>query len=323
MSGAKWSFRPVLAVVAGAVLLVSGCSAGKDAAGSDTQSSSASTSFASASPSVTSSPTASPAIASSSPVASEAAASASETSEGTVPSVSETSAEVASPAAETPVQAIQPPVVNPAEAAPGTSCGPSSTGASTLVVAANGTEVTCDQVQSIFAEFNATFTSGDTSNYQIQGFTCHTRSQEDVSYESRSVTCKQGGTRLEAMTEYPLGGIPVEDVYSYRMSPNGKISHWFSTDLGICMFSAGAKAGELECDRTNGNPVSITLRTDTDGPIVRDQIFISGSESQIKPLPPGHSITILGHTCINNGSSLTCQSLRGGFTLDATSYSTF
>ncbi|WP_237208797.1 hypothetical protein [Rothia nasimurium] len=323
MSGAKWSFRPVLAVVAGAVLLVSGCSAGKDAAGSDTQSSSASTSFASASPSVTSSPTASPAIASSSPVASEAAASASETSEGTVPSVSETSAEVASPAAETPVQAIQPPVVNPAEAAPGTSCGPSSTGASTLVVAANGTEVTCDQVRSVFSEFNATFTSGDTSNYQIQGFTCHTRSQEDVSYESRSVTCKQGGTRLEAMTEYPLGGIPVEDVYSYRVDPSGQFAHTFSTEQARCMFSVGAKAGEMMCSRTVGDPMSISLRTDTDGPIVKNESFLSGADSQDKPLPAGHSITVHGHTCINNGSSLTCQSFRGGFTLDATSYSTF
>ncbi len=311
MSGAKRSFRPVLAVAAGAVLLVSGCSAGKDAAGNDAQSSSASTSFASASPSVAGSPTASSAIASSSPVASETAA-ASETSEGTLPSVSETSAEVASPAAETPVQAIQPPVVNPAEAAPGTSCGPSSTGASTLVVAANGTEVTCDQVQSIFAEFNATFTSGDTSNYQIQGFTCHTRSQKDVSDDARSVTCTQGGTRLEAMTYYPLGGIPVQTPAAYRTTPEDIV---FKTDTMSCRIWSGT-ASHVSCSLNYQGQPSEAVFSDTyisrsDDSFVRNAPQIRPAQSasiteQGKYLGVNETISEGSVACINHGQSVEC-----------------
>lgn len=325
MPGGMWSFRPVVAVAVGAVLLVSGCSAGKDSAADASQGATALYGSATSSPSVSVTPSSESKVATSaSPAASEATSATPEPAGDGASVAPDVASPAESPApAESPVQAIQPPAVNPAEAAPGTSCGPSSTGASTLVVASNGTEVTCDQVQSIFAEFNATFTSGDTSNYQIQGFTCHTRSQEDVSYESRSVTCKQGGTRLEAMTEYPLGGIPVEDVYSYRVDPSGQFAHTFSTEQARCMFSVGAKAGEMMCSRTVGDPMSISLRTDTDGPIVKHESFLSGADSQVKPLPAGHSITVHGHTCINNGSSLTCQSFRGGFTLDATSYSTF
>ncbi len=314
MPGGMWSFRPVVAVAVGAVLLVSGCSAGKDSAADASQGATALSVSATSSPSVSVTPSSESKVATSaSPAASEATSATPEPAGDGASVAPDVASPAESPApAESPVQAIQPPAVNPAEAAPGTSCGPSSTGASTLVVASNGTEVTCDQVQSIFAEFNTTFTSGDTSNYQIQGFTCHTRSQKDVLDDARSVTCTQGGTRLEAMTYYPLGGIPVQTPAAYRTTPEDIV---FTTDTMSCRIWSGT-ASHVSCSLTYQGQPSEAVFSDTyisrsDDSFVRNAPQIRPAQSasiteQGKYLGVNETISEGSVACINHGQSVEC-----------------
>ena len=237
-------------------------------------------------------------------------------------------AEASSPAAETsspsaaPTQTSEPEQapatasqVAPVGVAPGTSCGSSNTGASTLVVAENSANLNCDQVQSIFADFNATFTSGDTSNYQIQGFTCHTRSLADVEREGRSVTCTQGGTRLEAMTVYPLGGVPVQNQATFTVQGSGNTMAWFATDFGYCSLSEADD--QVVCARTGSNvretPI---LMTASQAPhhMVTGGSYPNGDPI---PLPQGQVLTHFGSSCLNEGHQIRCNNGTYSFTISA------
>lgn len=212
--------------------------------------------------------------------------------------------------------------------APGTSCGPSNTGASTLVVAENSSALNCDQVQSIFAEFNATFTSGDTSNYQIQGFTCHTRSLADVEAEGRSVTCTQSGTRLEAMTYYPLGGVPVLDTSAYKSNKHPYPYHEFRTNFADCEMG-GFEGYAISCTGfSNGKPVRISVGQS--GLIGQEPLRTVGTYEQVldslpsshsgKYLPAGETLSAYKGACLNSGDSVTCTYKGRSFTFSSTGY---
>lgn len=246
-------------------------------------------------------------------------ASASPSSEATPGSgqspVAETSqASVPQPTAPAPQSAA------PEGVAPGTSCGPSNTGASTLVVAENAAGLNCDQVQSIFADFNAAFANGGATHHQIQGFACHTRSPEAVKKEGRSVTCTQGGTRLEAMTVYPLGGIPVADQDTYKATGEKLDTVWFATDFGFCTMTYLFRA--IECSdvtspvRNDLEPLPLRI-TDTR----RMHFLPKGNE--LRPsgtpayLPKGHVINLNFSACLNEGHQVTCDNGVFRFTVDS------
>lgn len=242
-----------------------------------------------------------------------------ETSESSQTAVESGEPVVQSPAA--PESAPAAPEPAPVAVSPGTSCGLSNTGASTLVVAENEANLTCDQVQSIFSDFNATFTSGDTSNYQIQGFTCHTRSLGDVEREGRSVTCSQGGTRLEAMTTYPLGGVPVKNQASYIGEQTGGRMVWFATDFGYCMIS-NYSVGDVQCafmgQGGSGPRDTPIVMTATEAPY---HMATGGSYPHGEPLflPQGQVLTQFGSACLNEGQQITCTNGTYSFSVNAVS----
>ena len=249
------------------------------------------------------------------------------TPEATASATAEATQEATAAAPEPTVQAQAPQPAAPAGVAPGTSCGPSNTGASTLVVAENAANLNCEQVQSVFADFNATFTSGDTSNYQIQGFTCHTRSPEDVSEEGRSVTCTQGGTRLEAMTFYPLSGVPVEDVSSYKSSKYPYPYHVFRTGFADCEMG-GFEGYAISCTgNSSGQPVRVKV---SQSGFIGQPVQTIGTYDEVldslppsnggKYLPAGEVFAAYEGACLNSGDSVTCSYKGRSFTLSPTGY---
>lgn len=251
------------------------------------------------------------------------------TPEATASATAEATHEAPATAPATTVQAQAPQPAAPEGVAPGTSCGPSNTGASTLVIAENAANLNCEQVQSIFADFNATFTSGDTSNYQIQGFTCHTRSPEDVSEEGRSVTCTQGGTRLEAMTVYPLGGIPVAHTSAYKSDKERFVFYTFTTDFAECGIGGFEGYGIFCTGVSNGQPVQISVgesfmsAMNPNSPTVDTSAQVLSqlpSSYSGKYLPAGEVFTTNNGACLNAGDSLTCSYRGRSFTLSPTGY---
>ncbi len=215
----------------------------------------------------------------------------------------------------------------PSGVAPGTSCGASNTGASTLVVAENAAGLNCDQVQSIFADFNAAFANGGATHHQIQGFACHTRGNSDIWREGRSVTCTNNGTRLEAMTVYNAGGVPVVSNSVYT-DPNGRpdTDIVFSTGFAHCRIWTGSSGTSTGCSTTAADSVSIHFY---DNPNPRHNFSGEPSVSHGQPsnsdapmLPVGQSISISSSSCLNDGTFIICQGQNYGFKLSADSYST-
>ncbi len=225
--------------------------------------------------------------------------------------------DTATSAPATQTQAPQP--AAPEGVAPGTSCGPSNTGRTTLVVAENAANLNCAQVQSIFADFNAAFANGGATHHQIQGFACHTRSPGDVEIEGRSVTCTQGGTRLEAMTQFGLGGVPVANPRIYVDGEYG-LGADFSTSFADCSMG-GVDAYGFGCTYypDGKNPVSAgialqVLGNATPGPGTRELAQRSPRPGFVQ-LPVGQSFYYKNIACINNGDSVTCVSGDQGFTV--------
>ncbi len=215
----------------------------------------------------------------------------------------------------------------PSGVAPGTSCGASNTGASTLVVAENAAGLNCDQVQSIFADFNAAFANGGATHHQIQGFACHTRGNSDIWREGRSVTCTNNGTRLEAMTVYNAGGVPVVSNSVYT-DPNGRpdTDIVFSTGFAHCRIWTGSSGTSTGCSTTAADSVSIHFY---DNPNPRHNFSGEPNVSHGQPsnsdapmLPVGQSISISSSSCLNDGTFIICQGQNYGFKLSADSYST-
>ncbi|WP_237242568.1 hypothetical protein [Rothia nasimurium] len=223
-------------------------------------------------------------------------------------------------------QAPQP--AAPEGVAPGTSCGPSNTGASTLVVAENAANLNCDQVQSIFADFNTAFANGGATHHQIQGFTCHTRSQEEVLSDSRSVTCTQGDTRLEAMTFYPLGGIPVQTPSAFKTSPKDVE---FTTDTASCHIWSGT-ATHVSCRLNYQGQKSVAGFSDTyrsrydetyaqNAPSVIPEQSDTISRGTGKFLGVNETISEGSIACINHGQSVECAGeIYSGFIVSESSF---
>lgn len=227
-------------------------------------------------------------------------------------------AEASSPAAESPSPSAAPTQTNEPEQAPttatqaapvgvvpGTSCGPSNTGRTTLVVAETSGEITCEQVQSIFADFNTAFARGG-AHHVIQGYSCTALTDPEIETSGRSVTCLQGGNRLEAMTVYPLGGIPVKHTGEYLVPDTTGIA-WFETDFGYCIMEVFNK--NVSCTRSKTTPPSNPLVMSLTTPPY--YLLTGGShpsqEYTLTYLPAGSTLTYSGMTCLNEGHQITCD----------------
>ncbi len=271
-----------------AVLLLAACSSQTESAGP------------------TSSPTASPssssATASPSPLPSETSA---------APSAEPSSAEASSQPAE-PSASPQPTVLEeaPVLVAAGTSCGLSNTGRTSLVVAEGS--VSCAEVQQVFADFNAQFT-GSTQEVNINGYLCHSYSTFETQLMGRTVTCKGQGNRLEAMTDYHVGGVPIDDFQPYTL--RSLTGH----------FALTAQAHGVSCSFGEGNhfacngPQSITF--DKNGALqVAEKYPSTGQGSQVADLPVGYSINTEAGSCLNDGAYLVCSNGVASFKMNSSEF---
>ncbi|WP_237209314.1 hypothetical protein [Rothia nasimurium] len=241
-------------------------------------------------------------------------------------SSAEATQDTATSAPATQTQAPQP--AAPEGVAPGTSCGPSNTGRTTLVVAETDNGVTCDQVQSIFADFNAAFAAGG-SYHTIQGYSCFALDEQRITEEGRSVTCTQGETRLEAMTLYPLGGIPVENTSSYRNNTERFLLYTFTTDFAQCGMG-GFEGYSIFCTGiSDGQPVQVSVgQSFMPAPDLSSQAVDTSAQTltQLPPsnsgkyLPKGEVFTTSDSVCLNSGDSVTCTYKGRSFTLSPTGY---
>lgn len=247
-------------------------------------------------------------------------AAAETTSAAPSPTVEPTSeAPTVEPTTEAP--APEPTTVAPTTAAPttaaptqavvvsgGTNCGPSTTGASTLVLAEGS--ASCAEVKSVFAEFNDNF-GGSDAPVTIQGYICHSRNEDVKQREGRTVSCTKGNTRLEAMTHYPLGGIPVAEG-NYLAQGDG--IYFQSNGMGCGIYATG-----VDCQHGSKDPVKDGgtfkfLGWDADSAPMSEggggnpgpNPYFEGPE-----LPAGYAITAFGNTCMNDGTYLTCTNEAG------------
>lgn len=170
----------------------------------------------------------------------------------------------------------------------------------------------CDEVKSVFADFNAQF-SGSSSDVMIQDYTCHSREADLITLEGRSVSCVKGDTRLEAMTVYPLGGIPVaEGNYLHRndrvyFQANG-MGCGIGADGTLCQHATPAS----EVFERGGVFTFMSF-----GPTVAPNRTGGGGNPGPNPyfegpqLGAGYSISAFGMSCMNDGSVLTCSDTSG------------
>lgn len=266
-------------------------------------------STAEASPTV-SSAAASP-VASSAP-ATSASPSAQETSPAPSPTA-EASSEQASPTPEQPTpeptQAAEP------LAQAGTNCGPSNTGRTTLVLAEGA--ASCAEVQQVFADFNAQFT-GSTDPVNINGYTCNSYSEFATTFMGRTVTCEGKGNRLEAMTDYRLGGIPIGDPLPYSLtSLTGHFSITAQAHGVSCSFGEG---NHFICVTPSGGNTNLTIRFDENGSIVQNTTKESTVVTDVEPLPTGYSINTATASCLNDGTYLVCSNGTSTFRFNATEF---
>lgn len=285
-----------------AVLLLAACSSQTESAGP------------------TSSPTASPssssATASPSPLPSETSA---------APSAEPSSAEASSQPAE-PSASPQPTVLEeaPVLVAAGTSCGLSNTGRTSLVVAEGS--VSCAEVQQVFADFNAQFT-GSTQEVNINGYLCHSYSTSETQLMGRTVTCKGQGNRLEAMTNYPLGGSPISasDSRFTKINEYGTEIYYFQANGIYC---------EIGYDRMFGCHRESVINKIFDAETIHwgdgSQLLVSSvpeygritEENRAFPtLPAGSTITTDRFACTNDGTYLKCTNGVKIFAANSTEFS--
>ncbi|MBM7050805.1 hypothetical protein [Rothia sp. ZJ1223] len=215
--------------------------------------------------------------------------------------------------AETPVKAVNPPA--PSVTA-GTSCGPSNTGRTTLVLAEGSAP--CNEVQQTFADFNAQF-QGGIAPVTIGDYTCRSYTPEDTKINGRTVSCTGKGNRLEAMTVYPLGGTPLAaesyytsrgDVY-FRAQGIGCHIGDFGVDCerpnlddpmkGVIQFFGHSKQGIPVIGSGGGNPGSTPYYDGT-------------------TLSPGQSISAFGSACVVDPTYVTCTNGSQQLSANATEF---
>lgn len=261
----------------------------------------------------TSSPTASPssssATASPSPLPSETSA---------APSAEPSSAEASSQPAE-PSASPQPTVLEeaPVLVAAGTSCGLSNTGRTSLVVAEGS--VSCAEVQQVFADFNAQFT-GSSQQVDINGYLCRSYSTLESQFMGRTVTCKGQGKRLEAMTDYHVGGIPIDDALPHMsVSLTGHFALIAQAHGVSCNFGEGQ--GVLCVGPQAGANTFQTITFAQDGSLSLD---VSKqhlpSHDNITNLPVGYSINTQVGSCLNDGTYLVCSNGVSSFKMNSSEF---
>lgn len=281
-----------------AVLLLAACTSQTESAGPSSSPTPSASSSAVTTPSATSSPAASASL-----LPSEAAPTPTE--------------EASSQAAE-PSASPQPTVIEeaPVLVAAGTSCGLSNTGRTSLVVAEGS--VSCAEVQQVFADFNAQFT-GSSQQVDINGYLCRSYSTLESQFMGRTVTCKGKGNRLEAMTDYHVGGVPVDDAVPYMLrSLTGHFALTAQAHGVSCSFGEGnhffcvgpqAGAGTLQTATFNQNG-ALTLG------ITKD----SRPSTEVADLPVGYSINTEVGSCLNDGSYLVCSNGVASFKMNSSEF---
>ncbi|WP_237223108.1 hypothetical protein [Rothia nasimurium] len=193
--------------------------------------------------------------------------------------------------------------VNTVSLQTGISCGRSSTGQSELFISESSVKIDCSEVQNIFSDFNSTFTSGDTSDYQIQNFTCNTRTLEEVERLGRSVNCRNSESQLDAITFLPLGGAPVSDPEKFQTGIHDKHSVWFKNDFATCIIKG--RDGFILCANSDNNSVSTAI--DNSQRIENPNAENVFPEGDPVPLPAGQTISLYGAACLNDGAKITCK----------------
>lgn len=269
-------------------------------------------------------PTAAPSTVSSSATSSPSpSTSEASTTPSPAPQVTETS-EAPSPVATTEQPAPSPsaePAVAEAEGpavTAGTDCGPSNTGFTTLVLAEGS--ASCAEVQQVFADFNAQFT-GSSEQVNVGGYLCRSYMPLETRFMGRTVSCEGNGNRLEAMTDYRLGGIPIGDPKPYtQTSMTGHFSitaqaHGVSCSLG--------EGNHLACVKPSGGNTNLVITLDQNGALVQDASKESVVNTDVAALPVGYSINTEKASCLNDGTYLVCSTGTASFKMNATEFIEF
>lgn len=289
-----------------AVLLLAACTSQTESAGPSSSPTPSASSSAVTTPSATSSPTASASL-----LPSEAAPTPTE--------------EASSQAAE-PSASPQPTVIEeaPVLVAAGTSCGLSNTGRTSLVVAEGS--VSCAEVQQVFADFNIKF-NDSTNTINISGYQCNSYSPESTQATGRTVTCVNSTNRLEAMTNYPLGGSPISasDSRFTKINEYGTEIYYFQANGIYC---------EIGYDRMFGCHRESVINKIFDAETIHwgdgSQLLVSSvpeygritEENRAFPtLPAGSTITTDRFACTNDGTYLKCTNGVKIFAANSTEFS--
>lgn len=253
-------------------------------------------------------PTAAPSTVSSSatPSPSPSTSEASSTS-SPAPQVTETSVaptpvattEQPSPSAEPTIAEAAGPAVTA-----GTDCGPSNTGRTTLVLA-EGT-ASCAEVQQVFADYNAQFDPNNVdANVTIGNYVCNTYTVFGTQVEGRTVSCIGNGNRLEAMSHYLVGGVPVKSSMDYAVhSLTGHFSISASANGVSCGFGEG---NILSCTRPSGSQTESYVFNTSNGQLDFQMYDRSWEPPAVPQLGVGQSINTAAGSCLNDGSYLVCS----------------
>ncbi|MDY6051193.1 MAG: hypothetical protein SPI83_02110 [Rothia sp. (in: high G+C Gram-positive bacteria)] len=233
-----------------------------------------------------------------------------ESSPATPPPLATTEQPAPSPtSAPTTIRVTAPAVVA------GTDCGPSNTGRTTLVLAEGS--ASCAEVQETFADFNAQF-AGSTEKVNINGYLCHSYMPLETRYMGRTVSCEGKGNRLEAMTDYRLGGIPIATPEPYMVtSLTGHFSIVAEAHGVSCSFGEG---NHLACVRPSGGNTNQVITLDAHGNLVQNVSKENTVSNRVTDLPVGYSINTEKASCLNDGTYLVCSSGAAAFKMNASEF---
>lgn len=209
-----------------------------------------------------------------------------------------------SPSVESPPSPELTPEPTTAMAMPaGTNCGPSSTGASILVLAEVSTS--CEEVQQTFLAFNQQFT-GSTDPIAVGDYACRSHSSLESQAFGRTVSCQGKGNRLEAMTAYHVGGIPLGDHKPYmQFSYTGHASLGAQAHGVSCTFGEGTHMSCVDWD--GGGNTNKVLYSQPGQPFTVDTSKDHPATTSVAELPVGASLNTAAGSCLNDGTYLVCS----------------
>ncbi|WP_237241424.1 hypothetical protein [Rothia nasimurium] len=202
----------------------------------------------------------------------------------------------------------------------GTSCGPDSTGSATLVLAEGS--ATCAEIQQVFADYNAHLNpNSPEASITVGNYACTTYTSFGIQVEGRTATCTGNGNRLEAMTQYLVGGIPVNSSTDYALkSLTGHFSITASAHGVSCSLGEG---NHLACVKPSGGNTNLVITLDQNGALVQDASKESIVNTDVAALPVGYSINTEKASCLNDGAYLVCSTGTASFKMNATEFIEF